>query len=293
MDAADDITRKIMGRVAYLIAHGGLYDDQGRSLKVFHYIYSRRENDDNLKAARKRCKEDVREHGLDAGYIIIHPYRGTHNPKATPAECRDAMDRESLSIHVHGVAIGYWSLPSESGVDHYYHADKLIDVRDWIDPDRPIDLRIRLLSHLQYDLGHAGYYGEKGQCVTFFGPHHENMDSFIPPQPQIALKHPSMEGPDGGPIWEQRRVPKEDAWEDLRGIEAELIDGDQSVLDSRSYIEHMPRGGQIGTGEYLTSNAPWYALDEIEREEWHENWYVWRSSIALAIRVLMIPHRYP
>jgi len=263
-----------MGRIAYLIAHGGLYDANGRSLKVYSYIYSRRENDDDLVAARKQAREDLQSDGLDAGYLILHPYRGAHAKDATPKQCREAMDRGRLSIHFHGPALGYWTEQGLEGQPYYGEYKCLIDIRDWVDSERPIDLRRRLMNILSYDLGHAGYYGDRGQCVTFFGPH-VDYKSFIPPQPLIALKHPNATA-DGEPIWEKRRVPQENVWEDLRAIEAELEDGDE-----------FPRGGQHGIGERIDSQVPWYSLDEIEREEWHENWYEWRASIALAISVLI------
>jgi len=189
-------------------------------------------------------------------------------------------------MHGHGVGLGYWVEPSEKGIPYWLKVTKIQDVRSWIDNEAPIDLRRRLLKILQYDLGHAGYYGERGQCVSYWGPH-VDYKPMIPKQPLIALKHPTMVGLDGEDIWEKRRVPLEYVWEDLQAIEANLIDGDQSALDSRSYIDQMPRGGAIGIGERLDSQAPWFSLDEIEREEWHENWYDWRSSIALALSVLI------
>jgi hypothetical protein len=250
----------VMGWIASLISRGELFNEKGRSLKVYHYIYSRRRDDDNIKLSRKGCSQDLQEMGMLAGYSISHPFRGEHAKDATPEECRSAMDQTKLSIHQHGVAIGYWSeRPEDMPDDRYVYLQVIQDVRQWADFDQPIILRRKLMSHLQYDLGHAGYYGLRGQCVSAWGD--RNHDSgWMPAQPEIALKHPTVTE-DGEPVWELRCKPGSDAFKEIE--------------------EHNE-----GKRDMHENIHPWFSIEDVDREEWHINWYTWREAVGIAVRYL-------
>jgi hypothetical protein len=265
-DSSDDIARTILGWIMWRVAKGELYDQQGRSLKVFKYVYSRCENDGNLRLARKSARKILKAQGLRTGYSIIHPYRGEHEQDDDPATCREKMDRSRLSIHIHGFAVGYWTSPLPKGSKEYFHCESIADARSFRHTDMPIILRSKLLVDLQYALGHAGYYGEKGQCVSTWGerPQKDQKDYYKPDQPELWLKHPTITC-DGEPVWERWQKPDNE-------IEAEL----QWSIKAG----HIPVSGEITGGDGL---MPWYALEQIERKEFHRNWFPWRETIALVI----------
>jgi hypothetical protein len=277
IDAADDITRTLMGWIATILSKGGLYDDRGRSLKVYHYIHSRKKDDSNLKAARRSCSVDLRRMGMVVGYSICHPYRGEHGRHEDPAKCRRAMDKSHLSIHHHGVALGYWSSRPE-GSNSYIRTDVLADIRSWADPESPITLRQRLLSKLQYDIGHAGWYGDRGQSISSWGDR-SCTDGMIPDRPDIYLQHPVETAEDGEPVWYRRSKPTEEDWEDLRAEISDLCGMRADLLDDSEYLsDNLPRGGNSGQSLY-----PWWHMSEIPREEWHLNWLDWRKTCAAVV----------
>jgi len=275
-----------MAWIMELVRTGQLYDDRGRSLKIYHYIYSRREDDNDLVRSRAACRADLRRMGMLSGYTILHPWRGDHKKDATPAECRASMDRSHLSIHYHGIAIGHWSSRPHD-MTAYVHVDKIMDVSMLADTDMWITLRRMLLARLQYDIGHAGWYGERGQSITSWGAPHVD-EALIPPRPETYLRHPTMEV-DGEPVWERRTAPEPEDWDDLRGEIARAMGLREELYDDKQYLqESMPRSGSCGE-----SIQPWYALEEIEREEWHGNWLFWRRAISGAIAELMSSTRPP
>lgn len=282
-DAADDITRTVFAWVMYYIAKHGLYDDKGRSLKIYSFIYSRRENDENINGSRKACRETLQKQGMRAGYSILHPYRGSHAEKATPSECRDAMDRERLSVHYHGIAIGYWSSALANETREFYRSTCLMDLRLWVDSQMPIILRNKIMKKAQYALGHAGYY-TGGQCVSSWGdrPSKEKKEGYMPPRPDVFLKHPTMTF-EGEPVWE-RRTGKADTkiWVELEKMTAEAERIDYSVHRDKSYENILPHNGET-RGLY-----PWYHISEIDQEEWHDNWGYWRGAIKIAIESLIV-----
>ena len=276
IDAADDITRTLMSWIMDKLAKQKLYDEKGRSLKVYHYIYSRRENDNNLKQSRRSCSAYLRSCGMVSGYSILHPWRGSHGKKATPLECRSSMDRSHLSIHFHGIALGYWSERQEG--NEYYKSKVLLDIRSFADTDMAVVLRTRLLKELQYDIGHAGWFGEKGQSISSWGDRSTD-EKLIPPRPDIYLAHPNLVGLDGEPVWCKRTKPPPETWEDLE-CEIQICTGNRG--DLQRDIEHiqrsMPHSGSTGTSLF-----PWWHIDEIKREEWHLNWYPWRKLASEAV----------
>ena len=276
-DAADDIARTVMGWVAEKLSRKELYDKEGRSLKIYHFIYSRRESDTNLISARKFCRETLKRAGMQAGYNITHPYRGNHQADALPGEIRGSLDRSKLSIHIHGIAIGYWSEPQE---DCYYHSDVIADIRTWQYEDAQIVTRDRIMAKLLYDLNHAGYYGDRGQCVSQWGA--IGSDRLKPDQPGVWLKHPTLEY-EGEPIWEKRNPGSHESWMELHNIIQDAMQdkyfGHQEVI----WEEVIPNG-------HVQVFNPWYPLRNIETKPDHTTWYDWRATMAKVVISLISSH---
>jgi len=274
-DAADDITRTVMGWVAEILSKGGLYDEFGRSLKIYHYIYSRKQGDDNLRAGRKACRETLRAAGMLAGYTITHPYRGDHKEDAEPGQIRKAMGRSALSLHYHGITIGYWSEPQK---DCYYQSQVIADIRTWRYQDAQIVTRDRMMAKLLYDLNHAGWYGERGQCVSQWGS--ISGDRLKPDEPGIWLKHP-IDTLDGEPIWEKRHLEEGD-WHELQNIiqDWKFL---RAIGEDPPIEDYLPEGKNVGMYQF-------YPLSKIDTMPDHSTWAPWRETIAGVVLSLIPEH---
>ena len=105
------LQRKIKGRC---LKDAGRH--KGRTLKVFTFIYSPRddyapETEDDIVKERRRMYSRLKSAGALYGYATYHPYRGEHDPEASGPDIRAALDRSRQSGHWHGVALGYWTNP--------------------------------------------------------------------------------------------------------------------------------------------------------------------------------------
>lgn len=106
------IQRRIKGRCAKDAGR-----DKGRTLKVFTFKYSPRENyepttEKDFVKDRRAMYDRIKKSGGIYGYATYHPYRGEHDPEASGPEIRASLDRSRPSGHWHGIALGYWTNPS-------------------------------------------------------------------------------------------------------------------------------------------------------------------------------------
>jgi len=213
-----------------------------------------------------------------AGYTIVHPYRGPHNRDDKPGELRRKLDRANLSIHCHGIAVGYWSKPQKTC---YYKSQCMIDVRMWADEQMQIISRDRIMAKLLYDLNHAGWYGDRGQCVSQWGSitDHTDKDYYRPPEPGIWIAHPTMTHNDE-PVWEKRKPPDHEIWEELRREISQPLMDERYGHKTIEWRDEIPDGTIVGT-------YPWYSLSSLETMPDHTTWGFWRLTIQAVITALI------
>lgn len=287
-DASKDVVANLLGVGAKLLAHGRLYDFNGRSLKLYSYIYSRKENDDDVKKARSSCAKELKNLGMISGYNILHPFRGKHDPNASPKECREAMDRTRLSIHIHGYCWGYWN-DGKNPDGQYIHFEKVFDIRDFKVDVKAIGYVDKLIVDLQYPIGHSGWFGKRGQSITSWGLRLGTKEQeYKPPSPGVLLKHPTMvDDVDGQPYWEKRNTPSREVWDEFTAIKKSMLSCDfDGRIEASGVFEEAISGGKV----YKNNLHPWYCLDEIDRQPDHSTWYSWRTAISGTIQYLIDEH---
>lgn len=188
----------------------------------------------------------LKKHGIEAGICVMHPYRGDHAVGAAPKEVRSILDRSQASLHWHVIGIGFWSEKSTEDQDHIYKSKRIVDCSLWRTLGDIRGSRQRMLRLLRYALGHAGWYGARGQVVTRYGS--------IPVEERDRAPAPTLciEVPGETPI----KRTKGEA-EDWMRSELEQF---ASLVDENGRLEakyEIPRSGNTGGSLY-----PWWHLSE-------------------------------
>jgi len=245
-DETSTLVETVLSWIAAYARLGRIYrQSDGLSLKIYSIIFSWDPNDHRtMKEQRRDMYEALKQHGIEAAICVLHPYRGDHDVGASPSEVRAILDRSSPSIHWHVIGLGYWSIPGSIRGEIY--KAKTIKAADKLNTQDSIRAtRNRLQRIVRYAIGHAGWYGQRGQIVTRMGKIPvEDLD--IPPDPVEMIEVP-------GETAEPRvRIPGEvPNWE-----YGPIEDGGITYDDSQ-----CPRGGAVINGDIY----PYWHLSECKK----------------------------
>lgn len=246
-DETSTLVETVLSWIQSYARLGAIYrPSDGKSLKVYSIIFSWDPKDRrSLKDQRRAMYECLKAHGIEAAICILHPYRGDHDMGSSPAEVRSRLERSSTSIHWHVIGLGYWSTPGS--IDGEIYKATTLRATDRLNDQGIIrHLRNRLNRIVRYAIGHAGWYGQRGQAVTRMGTVPvEDLD--IAPDPVEMIE-----------------VPGETAEPRTHGIPGEVPNWEYAAGDD-GYLGYndtaCPKSGQVQSGDIY----PWWHLSECRK----------------------------